>query len=251
MPIEHAIPYVEKRLSSRERNEPEALAHFASEATLLSRLMPFGVTPRLIAHGCDDAGPWLRTERMFAPTIAEHLERAHGALAPAWIERAAHAALRAMAFLHEATDDGGPLGIVHADLSPSNLIIDEPGDRAFVLDFDLACWREGPPRCDGAFRGTIRYAAPEVARGETPTVRSDLFSLAAVMLHAMTGSPPRRGDSFAALLAEAAELPVRRPEHDSLAERGPFHASILDCLHHEPSARPPSARALLARASTG
>ncbi len=251
MPPEHAIPYVEKRLSTREQQEPEAIARLRSESELLSRLMPFGVTPCLIEHGSDEAGPWLRTERMLAPTIAEHLERAQGALDATWIERAARAAFIAMAIVHEATDEHGPLAIVHADLSPSNLAINEPVDRAFVLDFDLAWWREGPPRRDGAFRGTIRYAAPELARGETPTVRSDLFSLAAVMLHAIMGSPPRRGGSFAALLVEAAEVPMRRPEHESLTHRGPFHAAILDCLHHEPSARPPSARAVLARASTG
>lgn len=242
--------HVEKRLTSRERSVPEAIARLRSEAALLGRLSALGVTPRLLAHGEDAGGPWLRTARLRAPTLAERLAEAGGPLSPLWLERAIASTFRSLAAVHEAEDAAGPLGVVHADLSPANLAIDDAGALAFLLDFDLAWWREGPAR-DGAFRGTIAYAAPEVARGERPSPRSDLFSLAATLLHAVTGVAPRSGPSLAALLAVAGEEPLLRAEHAQLEARGPGHAALLACLAHAPEDRPPSARALVERTALG
>jgi serine/threonine protein kinase len=243
MPIETAEHHVEKRLSARERAEPEAIARLRSEATLLERLSGLGITPRLLERGEDAGGPWHRIERIRVPTLAERLA-AGRALDAAWIERAVPASLLALATLHEASDAIGPLCVVHADVSPANIALDDDAARAVVLDLDLAWWREGPSR-DGAFRGTIGYTAPEIARGERPTQESDLFSLAAALLHAVTGAAPRSGPSLAALLAAAAEFPLLRDEHRALAARGPGHAALLTCLAHDPAERPASARAAL------
>ena len=120
--------------------------------------------------------------------------------------------------------------------------------RAFLLDLELASWRGGSAR-DGAFRGTIAYVAPEVARGEPPTIASDLFALAATFLHATTGAPPREGPSLAAVLAAAAERPLLDERHIAgigLAARGPAYAAIARCLAHLPSDRPSSAHDVLA-----
>jgi eukaryotic-like serine/threonine-protein kinase len=246
MPVEHAEGHVEKRLSSREKREPEAVERLRSEARLLARLSGLGITPKLLASGEDARGPWHRIERIGLPTLAERLAAAGGALAPAWIERAVKATFGALAILHEASDAGGPLLVVHADLSPANIAIDDAGSRAVVLDLDLASWREGPARNDGAFRGTLGYVAPEVARGERPTRQSDLFALAAALFHGVTGAPPRSGPSFAALLAVAAEAPLLRDEHADLADRGRGHAALLTCLAHDPARRPASARDVVA-----
>ena len=250
MPVEHAEDHVEKRLSAREKGEPEAIARLRSEAALLARLSGLGVTPRLLESGEDARGPWHRVERVPFPTLAERLARAGGPLDPSWIERAIRAAFGALATLHEAADASGPLLVVHADLSPANIAIDDTGTRAVLLDLDLAWWREGPARLDGTFRGTVAYVAPEVARGERPTPQSDLFALAATFLHAVTGAPPRVGSTFAALLAMAPEAPQLGHEHEHarerLAARGPGHAAVIACLAQAPADRPASARAVLA-----
>lgn len=230
-----AIAFVEKRLTTRLRGDAEATARFRAEAALL-RLLGGRVTPTLLEHGEDERGPFLRMAKVEMPTLAERLDAAGGPLDPAWIERAFLASLAALAELHE-----GEPAVVHADLSPANIAIGDDGARVVLLDLGLACWAEAPPR-DGAFRGTIAYAAPEVARGETPTPRSDLFSLAAVFLHAATGAPPRSESTFAAALAAAAERPILDARHHPLASRGRAHAVMLACLAHEPDARPASAR---------
>ena len=253
MPIVHAEGHVEKRLSPRELRETEAVARLRSEAALLERLSHLGVTPRFLASGEDGLGPWHRIERIRVPTFAEHLSRASGPLDSSWLERAARVSFEALSRLHEAVDARGPLSVVHADLSPTNLAIDDAATRAVVLDFDLAWWRDGSLRNDGAFRGTIDYVAPEVARGERPTPQSDLFSLAATLFHGVTGAAPRSGrttgePSFAALLAMAAEAPLLRPgeEDGPITSRGPGHVALLACLAHAPDRRPASARIVCA-----
>ena len=243
----------EKRLSSRERTEPEAVTRLRDEARLLA-VLGGRVTPRLVSTGEDERGPWLRTEKLPFPTLAHRLDAATAAgsdsLDVAWLERALESALVALAALHDASDTQGPLSIVHADLSPANLALDDAGTRAVLLDLDLASWRGAPSPRDGAFRGTVAYCAPETARGETPTVVSDLFALAATFLQAMTGAPPRTGPSFAALLAAAAERPLVdvHPQLASgeLAARGRAHAAVVRCLAHAASERPASAHDALA-----
>ncbi len=186
------------------------------------------------------------------PTLASRLEEAALAGQPtldiAWIERAARAAFAAFAELHDACDEHGSLDLVHADMSPANIAVDDAGTRAVVLDLDLASWRGAGTR-DGAFRGTVSYCAPEIARGETPTVASDLFALAATFLHASLGRAPRHGPSLATLLAMAAEQPLLDGlalASADLTARGPAHAAIVRCLAHLPSDRPASAREVLA-----
>ncbi|MDB4946540.1 MAG: serine/threonine protein kinase [Labilithrix sp.] len=227
------IVVVEKRLSLRERSMPEAHAHLAKE-TLLLRALGGDPTPRVVDAGADADGPFLRLARTPHRTLAARLA---GPLDARWLERATRAAFAALASLHEATDADGPLGIVHADLSPSNLVIDDAGAHVVLLDLELAFYRDAPAP-DGAFRGTARYCAPEIARGERPSVESDLFALAACFLHAHTGEPPRDAASLPALLAIAAEEPLAVPGH--------LDAALRACLAHERAARPRSARAVLA-----
>lgn len=230
--IEESDDWLEKRLSPRERSEPEAEKRLISEALLLEKLAPLGVTPRLLAHGRDARGPWHRVERVRMATLEQRLST--GPSAPEWIDRAARAVLLALSALHEATDEVGPLLVVHADPSPSNIAISDDASRAVLLDLDLAWWRESHPPPDGAFRGTIGYVAPEVARGDRPTVKSDLFSVGASLLHALTGVKPRLGDSFPALLAMAAEEPIAVPAH--------LPDLVRKCLAFDPNLRPASAK---------
>lgn len=244
MPIEYGADYVEKRLSPRDRHEPQAIADLRSEAALLSRLSTLRVTPRLLASGEDAFGPWHRIERVPFPTLEQHLARAP--LGREWIEQAVVSSFGALAAVHEAADEHGALDVVHADPSPANITFSDDAAQAVLLDFNLACWRDGPRR-DGAFRGTIAYVSPEIARGERPTAQSDLFSLAASLLHAVTGHPPRSSSSFAALVGMAGEAPLLTGEHLALGVRGKGHAAMVACLAFDSAERPASARAVLER----
>lgn len=249
MPVQRTGKHVEKRLSPRERTEPEAIRRLRSEALLLERLgrLAEPPTPMFLARGEDAEGPWHRVATVSFPTLAERLSV--GPIDAGWVERAVGPAFAALAALHEAADDAGPLAIVHGDPSPGNLAIDDAAERAVLLDLDLACWREHALPADGSFRGTIAYVAPELARGEAPTTASDLFALAAALLHATLGRAPRVGSSLPALLAAAAEEPLLGTIAPEVLARGSGHRALASCLAHDARERPATARAvvLLAR----
>jgi serine/threonine protein kinase len=240
-----SVAALEKRLSSRERGVEEAALRLRSEARLLE-LLAGRVTPRLLAAGEDEAGPFFRVEHVPFPSLADRLERRPDpAFDEAWIGRVVEASFAALAALHEADDELGPLAIIHADLSPANVLVDDAGQRVVLVDLELAEWRERPALRDGAFRGTVTYCAPEIARGEPARPASDLFAMAATLLHVTTNTAPRAAPSLGAMLALAGESPVLDATRRALASRGPAYAAIVACLAHDAEERPKSARHVL------
>jgi serine/threonine-protein kinase len=89
---------------------------------------------------------------------------------------------------HEARDESGnPLGIVHRDVSPHNVLVGADG-IARVLDFGVAKAKDAHQKTDpGRLKGKFSYMAPEVIRGEEVTRRSDVFSAAIVCWELITG----------------------------------------------------------------
>jgi serine/threonine protein kinase len=89
-------------------------------------------------------------------------------------------------------------GILHRDLKPSNILLDSHGD-AFVVDFGLAKQvnNRNNLTMSGAVLGTPSYMAPEQATGNRGQISPscDIYSLGAVLYHAITGRPPFLGTS--------------------------------------------------------
>lgn len=80
--------------------------------------------------------------------------------------------------------------IIHRDIKPANIGFDEQGVLK-LFDFGVAKdLNAGILTIAGAFSGTADYASPELIRGETPDLRSDLFSLAVVLYQVLTGNLP-------------------------------------------------------------
>lgn len=100
-------------------------------------------------------------------------------------------------------------GIVHQDIKPKNLLIDEAGQPR-VIDFGLArlcnAWRDNTAE-PGTVIGTIEYMAPEQARGETDRVgpAADIFALGGVLYFLLTGQAPFAGAGVADSLERARE----------------------------------------------
>ncbi|MEO7040033.1 MAG: protein kinase [Candidatus Elarobacter sp.] len=143
---------------------------------------------------------------------------------------------RALAVAHE-------LGIVHRDVKPANILIDEQR-VPHLTDFGLARAVdkvEADLTAPGVLVGTPHYVAPEQARYGYATAQADLYSLGAVLYFALAGVPPFTG-------AGALDVALRRFEEDPpdlrtrVAEVDPELAALVtELLAREPDERPAGA----------
>ncbi len=226
--IEPTALGLQKRLGPRALADAEARAGLVREADILAALAGRHA-PRLLSR--DDE----------APSFV--MEVIRGRPLDAFVDvEIARACFAALASIHEASDAYGALGIVHGDVSPANVLVEDTA-RVVYLDFGLARFRGGAPPRDGAFRGTVGFVAPEIARGEPGTPESDVFALAASLLTAAMGRPLRRATGLHAAIVEAADEPIAVP--DAPERVRPLVHALAPCLALDPRARPATARAVL------
>lgn len=113
---------------------------------------------------------------------------------------------RGLDYAHRLTDDcGRPLGIVHRDVSPQNILLSEAGEVK-IADFGIARTRDRVSD-PGILKGKYLYMSPEQARMEPIDARSDVFSLGVVVWELLAGRPLHRPEPLSTLL-EAVRHPV-------------------------------------------
>src|SRR5689334_1538159 len=96
-------------------------------------------------------------------------------------------ALRGLDYAHRRTsEDGTPLGIVHRDVSPSNILISLEGEVK-LCDFGIAHANDAAPASDDVIKGKAGYMSPEQARGDSIDSRADVFSVGIVLWELLAG----------------------------------------------------------------
>lgn len=172
--------------------------------------------------------------------------RCQGGHLPANVALAiARDALVALDAVHRAeTKAGLPLGIVHRDVSPGNLLVGIDG-LTRLADFGIACATAGhaPPRSTEV-RGKIGYMAPERLRKQEHDARSDLFSLGVVLFELLVGRKLHTGKDDADLARRVLLSPVPRPSSER-PELRPFDAVVGRALMRDPTRRHGSAAEML------
>ena len=98
-----------------------------------------------------------------------------------------HEAARLVAQIAAALDAAHEAGVIHCDVKPANVIVDQQG-TAKLTDFGIARAARGPREHE--LIGTARYIAPERIEGKAPTERSDVYSLGLVAYELIAGRPP-------------------------------------------------------------
>ena len=138
-------------------------------------------------------------------------------------------ALRALAYIHAR-------GLIHHDVKPSNLVV--AGDTVKLLDFGLAGARTS--KLDG-IRGTVRYLAPEIAKGGPIDERADLYSLGVTLYQVTTRRLPFEGETTLSVLRKHLDQ-VPEPPSGIRADLPPaLERFILRLVAKEPADRYPSA----------
>jgi YVTN family beta-propeller protein len=148
----------------------------------------------------------------------------------------------------EALDAAHQRGLVHRDVKPSNVLLDQQGDRdhAYLADFGLTHSPATAGPADGQLMGTVDYVAPEQIRGDVVDGRADQYALGCLLFECLTGSLPFRDRSeVAAIFAHLEEPPPAASErHDALPPT--VDAVLARAMAKEPEQRFDSCRELVA-----
>jgi WD40 repeat protein/predicted Ser/Thr protein kinase len=150
-----------------------------------------------------------------------------------------------MADVADALDHAHRAGVVHRDLKPHNLLLEESG-HVWVTDFGIARQQEAGSTLTqaGTVVGTPSYMPPEQARGQRCDERSDVYALGATLYQLLTGQPPFDGETAIAVLIKVVwnePTTVRKLAPNAHPE---LAAIVTKAMEKNPEARYASARAL-------
>jgi serine/threonine protein kinase len=148
---------------------------------------------------------------------------------------------------HEAKDEQGhPLGIVHRDVSPQNVLVGADGITR-IVDFGIAkaAGRLLTTR-DGAVKGKYAYMAPEQIRGEALSRQTDIYAASILLWELLTGEGLFRGGSEAEEIYKCMEGVVEAPSRRDPSIPAAFDAIVLRGLARNPAERYPTARDMAA-----
>jgi serine/threonine-protein kinase len=119
---------------------------------------------------------------------------------------------RALAYAHAKSRDGKPLGIVHRDISPNNVLISDQGEVK-LTDFGIAkAQRKREQTAAGVIKGKVAYMSPEQAIGGTIDKRSDIFSVGSMLFRMMTDKLPFEADNDMESLLKVQKAEFEPPE---------------------------------------
>jgi len=143
--------------------------------------------------------------------------------------------------LHHAHEkvgtDGRPLGIVHRDVSPSNVLVTYEGDVK-VVDFGIAKAAAAQvSTIAGTLKGKIPYMSPEQCRGEAVDRRSDIFSIGTLLWELTTGKRLFAGENEFAILNRVAKADVPPPSTVRPEYPPELEAIVMRALSVDPESR--------------
>jgi serine/threonine protein kinase len=227
---EQAVPrrIVAVKVLNQAAASPDRLAAFHREAETIARLEHPNILP---VYGYGEAGgrPFLLLRYMGGGSVATLIRKGPIALPDAvrWV--------RAMA---DALDFAHAHGLVHRDVKPSNMLLDEAGN-VYLTDFGIAAATEATQTENTT--GSAAYMSPEQGSGQRADRRSDIYSLAVSLFEMLTAQLPYTAETPLGIVVRHINDPVPSaralnpnipPAVDALIQRG---------MAKDPAARPQSA----------
>ncbi|MBK8010627.1 MAG: serine/threonine protein kinase [Deltaproteobacteria bacterium] len=207
-----------KRLLPDLAKDESLRATFIDEARILSRLTSANIVS-IQDYGLMDDLPFQALEFIDGLDLAElsHILASRGGerFTPEIALHIATEVAHALEHAHAATDEQErPLGIVHRDVNPSNILVSWRGDVK-LSDFGVALAEDRLARTQvGIAKGTISYMAPEQARGSGIDARTDIYALGLVLHWMISGENPLSDDDLRMSVHAGDRLPI----HASIPE---------------------------------
>ncbi len=235
-------PVVLKRILTQYSADPQFRNMLLDEAHI-SMSLQHGNIVQVLDLGVASGRYFLALELVDGWDLEKILQRAHaaGLIWPSALALYVGAVVcRALAYAHGQSRDGRPLGIVHRDISPNNVLVSAEGEVK-LADFGIAkAQRKREQTAAGVIKGKVAYMSPEQAQGGAVDRRSDIFSVGSMLYRMVTDRlpfeatndlesllrvqkadfpPPQKvketvGDSVATIIQRAMRLLPRRPVPD-------------------------------------
>lgn len=236
-----------KTLRAQDLDDDTLVPMFLDEARLVATLHHQHIA-QVFEVGSDDGTYFLAMEYVHGETVRGVLETAHKRGRALPIEFGITVVCAAAAGLHHAHErrglDGMPLGIVHRDVTPSNVIVSYDGSIK-LIDFGIAkAIERATVTRTGLIKGKVGYMAPEQVRGYVVDRRSDVFALGVLAYELTTQTRAFDAATQFEQLERAANGVLVRPTQLVPGYPPALEDVVMTALELDPDDRYPSAEAM-------
>jgi eukaryotic-like serine/threonine-protein kinase len=224
-----------KRVLSYHADSHETLMRFRREAEAVASLDHPNILPIYEVSESEDGLPFFSMK--FAKGGSLHD-------AGSSLRKEPRKCVQLMAKVARAVEYAHGRGILHRDLKPGNILLDERGEP-LVSDFGLAKWLEANKDLTKSLTtfGTPGYIAPEQAEGAAAdlTPAADVYSLGAILFDLLTGRPPFLGANALSVIRQASQTPAPKLRALTHSHDRDLETICARCLERDPKARYQSA----------
>jgi TolB-like protein/tetratricopeptide (TPR) repeat protein/tRNA A-37 threonylcarbamoyl transferase component Bud32 len=224
-----------KRVLSYHADSRETLMRFRREAEAVASLDHPNILPIYEVSESEDGLPFFSMKFATGGSLQ--------AAAPS-LGNEPRACVQLMAKVARAVEYAHGRGVLHRDLKPGNILLDDRGEP-LVSDFGLAKWLDANRDATKSLTtfGTAGYIAPEQAAGRAAdlTPAADVYSLGAILFDLLTGRPPFLGDSPLSVVRQASEKPAPKLRSLRRSCGRDLETICARCLERDPKARYQSA----------
>ena len=233
--------FVVKRILPHLSDDASFIKMFVEEAKLSARLNHPNIV-HIFELGAVEGEYFISMEYIRGHDLSETMRAIWKALGPPRPELVAYVgreACRGLAYAHNLTDENGrPLGMIHRDVSPSNVMLSYEG-AVKMLDFGIAkaLGDAAEPSKNGTLKGKYAYMAPEQTEGDNVDSRSDIFAIGIVLHEVLTGRRLFKGQNDVATIERVRRCEVPPPSASNPAIPRELDQIILRALQRDPSRR--------------
>ncbi len=232
-----------KRILPNLGEDPDFVSMFIDEAKIAVQLSHSNIA-QILDLGCHDGTYFIAMEYVHGRDFRAILERERERGRAVPVAVACHAAMKVAEALHHAhratSRSGAPLGVIHRDISPQNILLSFEGEVK-VVDFGLAKASGRATQTQaGVVKGKLAYLSPQQALGQDLDGRTDLYSLGLVLFELLTGRRvyDRPNDVDTILAVQAGEVPPLRRVDPHMPPH--LEAIVARALERDPDLRYPT-----------